>query len=116
MKVEKMLKWMRRKTVVVRPEELQRIADILFPPLKTIEEEGSVYQIDYSIDTNLDSALVDLRDGQNDKVVQDTIAKTIDALIEVRKILHAYPELDERSKYLIIDTPDQNKKGIEAAD
>jgi hypothetical protein len=111
-----MLKWMKRKTVVVRTEELQRIADILFPPLKTVEGEGGVYQIDYSIDTNLDSALVDLRDGQNDKVVQDTIAKSIDALIEVRKILHAYPELDERSKYLIIDTPDQNKKGIEAAD
>ena len=111
-----MLKWMRRKTVVVRPEELQRITEILFPPLSTIEEETGVYQIDYSVDSNLESALHDLREGTNDKVVQNTIAKAIESLVEVRKLLHVYPELDERAKYVIIDTPDQNKKGIEAAD
>jgi hypothetical protein len=48
--------------------------------------------------------------------VQNTITKAIDALIEVRKILQAYPLLDERAKYVIIDTPDQNKKEVEAAD
>ncbi len=109
-----MLKWLKPKTVVVRPEEMQRVADILFPQLKTVEEESGVYQIDYSIDTNLDSALTDLKEGTNDMVVQNTIAKAIDALIEVRKILQAYPLLDERAKYVIIDTPDQNKKEIEA--
>lgn len=110
----KMLRWLKPKTVVVRPEELQRVADLLFPALKTIENEDGVYQIDYSVDSNLESALTDLKDGTNDQVVQNTITKAIDALIEVRKILQAYPMLDERAKYVIIDTPDQNKKEIEA--
>lgn len=111
-----MLSWLRPKPVVIRPEEMQRVTDILFPDLKTFENEGGVYQVDYSVDSNLESALTDLKEGTNDQVVQNTIAKAIDALIEVRKILQAYPMLDERAKYVIIDTPDQNKKEIEAAD
>lgn len=111
-----MLNWLRRKEVVVRPEELQRVTELLFPPLKTIENEGEVYQIDYSVDSNLESALTDLREGVNDSTVQNTITRAIEALIEVRKLLHAYPYLDERAKYVIIDTPDQNKKEVEAAD
>lgn len=110
----RMLKWLRPKPVVVRPEELQKVVDILFPALKTVEEEGNVFQIDHSVDSNLQSALYDLEDGTNDKVVHDTIRKAIDALIEARKVLQAYPMLDERAKYVIVDTPDQNKKEVEA--
>ena len=93
---------------------MQQVVDILFPPLETREGKDGVYQIDYSIDSNLQSALVDLQDGTNDKIVQDTIAKAIDALIKVRNILEVYPEIDERAKYIIVDTPDQNKKEVEA--
>lgn len=109
-----MLKWLRPKTVILRPEDMQQVVDILFPPLETREGKDGVYQIDYSIDSNLQSALVDLQDGTNDKIVQDTIAKVIDALIKVRNILEVYPEIDERSKYIIVDMPDQNKKEVEA--
>lgn len=109
-----MLKWLKPKTVILRPEDMQQVVDILFPPLETREGKDGVYQIDYSIDSNLQSALVDLQDGTNDKVVQDTIAKAIDALIKVRNILEVYPEIDERAKYIIVDTPDQNKKEVEA--
>lgn len=109
-----MLKWLKPKTVIIRPEEAQQIVDILFPPLETREGKDGVYQIDYSVDSNLQSALIDLQDGVNDKVVQDTISKAIDALIKARNILQVYPELDERSKYVIVDTPDQNKKEVEA--
>lgn len=109
-----MLKWLRPKPIVIRPEELQSVVDILFPPLKTEEGKDGIFQIDYSVDSNLHSALLDLQDGTNDKVVQDTISKAIDALIKVRNILQVYPELDERSKYIIVDTPDQNKKEVEA--
>lgn len=111
-----MLKWLRRKEVIVRSEELQKVTEILFPSLRTFENEGGVYQVDYSVDSNLESALTDLREGINDSTVQNTITKAIEALIEVRKLLHAYPLLDERAKYVIIDTPDQNKKEVEAAD
>jgi len=110
-----MLNWMKRKTVVVRPEELQRVTELLFPPLETVERDDLIFQVDYSVDSNLQSALYDLEEGNNDKVVQNTIRKAIDALIEARKILQAYPELDERAKYVIVDTPDQNKKEVEAA-
>lgn len=109
-----MLKWLRPKPVILRPEDMQQVVDILFPPLETREGKDGVYQIDYSIDSNLQSALVDLQDGTNDKIVQDTIAKAIDALIKVRNILEVYPEIDERAKYIIVDTPDQNKKEVEA--
>lgn len=109
-----MLKWLKPKTVILRPEDMQQVVDILFPPLETREGKDGVYQIDYSIDSNLQSALVDLQDGTNDKVVHDTIAKAIDALIKVRNILEVYPEIDERAKYIIVDTPDQNKKEVEA--
>lgn len=109
-----MLKWLKPKTVIIRPEDAQQIVDILFPPLETREGKDGVYQIDYSVDSNLQSALIDLQDGVNDKVVQDTISKAIDALIKARNILQVYPELDERSKYVIVDTPDQNKKEVEA--
>lgn len=111
-----MLNWMKRKTVVVRPEELQRVTELLFPPLDTVERDNVVFQVDYSVDSNLQSALYDLEEGNNDKVVQNTIRKAIDALIEVRKVLQAYPELDERAQYVIVDTPDQNKKEVEAID
>lgn len=111
---KQMLKWLKPKTVVVRPEDLQKVADVLFPALETREGKDGVYQIDYSVDSNLQSALNDLEEGTNDKVVQDTIKKAIDALIEVRKILHVYPILDDRAKYVIVDTPDQNKKEVEA--
>jgi len=106
---------MKRKTVVVRPEELQRVTELLFPPLETVERDDLIFQVVYSVDSNLQSALYDLEEGNNDKVVQNTIRKAIDALIEARKILQAYPELDERAKYVIVDTPDQNKKEVEAA-
>lgn len=111
-----MLKWLRRKEVIVRPEELQQVADLLFPPLRTVEEKSGVYQVDYSVDSNLESALFDLKEGINDPTVHNTITKAIETLIEVRKLLHAYPYLDERAKYVIIDTPDQYKKDVEAAD
>jgi hypothetical protein len=106
---------MKRKTIVVRPEELQRVTELLFPPLDTVERDDMVFQVDYSVDSNLQSALYDLEEGNNDKVVQNTIRKAIDALIEVRKILQAYPELDERAQYVIVDTPDQNKKEVEVS-
>ena len=111
-----MLKWLKPKPVVLRNEELQRVTELLFPPLETVvKEEDLVFQVDYSVDSNLQSALYDLEEGNNDKVVQNTIRKAIDQLIEVRKILRAYPELDERAKYVIVDTPDQNKTDLEKA-
>jgi hypothetical protein len=112
-----MMSWIKRKKIVVRPEKLQRISDILFPPLESRGSGKEKYQIDYSVDTNLESALSDLRDGLNDTNVQNTIAKTIDALTEVRKILKAFPEIDLEAQYIFVYTPDMRKgESIEAAE
>lgn len=107
---------LRRKEVVLRPEILQKVTDILFPPLVTRRGEKEIYQIDYSVDSNLSAVLEDLEDGINDKSVQNTLRTIVNSLIEVRYLLNAYPILDDESKYVIIDTPDKNKKEVEAQD
>jgi len=100
-----MLNWLKpRKPIIMRERELQQVVDILFPPLETqSDHEGNVFQIDYSADTNLDAALLDLMDGNNDEVTQKTIRKVIERLNKVRRVLQAYSQLDERAKYLIVD-------------
>lgn len=110
-----MFKWFWRKEVkiIIRDKELQRLTDLLFPPLERIERDGDLYQVDYSVDMNLDSALQDLKDGSNDKTTQETISRVLDRLIEARKILNAYPVLDENTKFLIVDNlPNEKEKEI----
>jgi hypothetical protein len=102
------------KTVVIRDDTTQKITDLLFPPLRLGESSKGFYQVDYSVDMNLESALEDLKDGKNDKVSQDTISYVLRQLIEVRKLLNAYPELDERSSYLLVDCLPDPKNEIEA--
>lgn len=89
-------------------KRLELIREILFPPLKLEEELGQdgvlfKFHVDSSIDTNLDAALIDLQEGNNDSVVHKTITKMISRLIEVRKILDSYPEINEEAKYIIVD-------------
>ena len=99
-----------------KKEELEKITKLLFPELKTVKHNEEIYQIDYSVDMNLESALEDLRDGKNDKVAQDSINYVLKRLIEVRKILQAYPELDDRSRYVIVDCLPDAQNEIEAVD
>jgi len=110
-----MFKWFWRKEVkiIIRDRELQRLTDLLFPPLERIERDGDLYQVDYSVDMNLDSALEDLKTGMNDKTTQETISRVLDRLIEARKILNAYPVLDENTKFLIVDNlPNEKEREI----
>jgi len=91
-------------------KKLEDIRNILFPPTKTNKtmEEGQQikFMVDYSVDNNLYAALIDLQEGHNDKAVQNTINKCIDALIKVREILEAHMLLDEEAKYITVDMPD----------
>ena len=98
------------KPVIIRQKELQYIVELLFPNLITEElPDGTIFQIDRSIDSNLGAALIDLQDGKNDQIVQKTLNGVLNRLIEVRKILQAYPELDIRAKYIIVDDYQQNE-------
>ena len=106
-----MISWIMKrlapKPVVLREKEARLIADLLFPnPDIQIEpQSGEVYQVDYSADMNLDSALIDLRDGRNDKTVHTTIQDVLERLYQVRSILQVSYDIDPRAQMIIVDVP-----------
>ena len=102
-----------RKPNTPAEEKLEQIKNILFPPSKleeSLDKDGSLFkwQVDYSADMNLDAALIDLQDGNNDKVVHNTIKGVLTSLEEVRKILEAHMELNQEAKYIIVENPRDN--------
>lgn len=112
--------WKVKKVDTEDDQKIEQIKRILFPPLDLHEqpqEDGSTikFHIDYSADSNLDAALIDLQEGNNDAVVQKTISSVIDRLNKVRRILDAYAEFDKDAQYIIVDDGD-TKKDIEIAE
>jgi len=103
--------WKIQKKIETPAElKLEQIKTLLFPPLelnKELSNDGSVmkFHVDYSVDSNLDAALMDLQDGQNDEVTQGTINEVTKRLIQVRKLLEAYAQIDKDAKYIIVDNP-----------
>jgi hypothetical protein len=98
----------KKKPETPADELLEEIKNMLFPPLKvdtTVDEMGSPikFHVDFSVDSNLDAALMDLQDGHNDAATQKTIDTITKRLHRVRKMLEAYPELDTEAKYIIVD-------------
>lgn len=95
-------------------QRLEEIRNILFPPSDTKEakdkDTGEIfkYQIDYSADMNLDSALYDIREGYADGPVQDTIKDISERLFKVRNILNAEAEIDQEARYIIVDNKKQD--------
>lgn len=103
--------WTIKKKIETPAElKLEQIKNLLFPPLELNEEldrDGTVikFHVDYSVDSNLDAALMDLQDGNNDEATQGTINEVTKRLIAVRKLLEAYAKLDSEAKYIIVDNP-----------
>lgn len=103
-----------KKPMSTAEQKLQEIRDILFPPLELNEEldkDGSIikFHVDYSVDSNIDAALADLYDGNNDSIVQSTLNKANQRLNKVRQVLEAYPILDIDAKYIIVDNGKENE-------
>lgn len=99
-------------------ERLEQIKEILFPPSKLNEEmdkDGSLFkwQVDYSVDMNLDAALTDLEEGVNDQAVHNTIRDISKRLYSVRQLLDAYMELHPEAKYIMVES---SKDPIDAED
>lgn len=97
-----------KKPMSTAEEKLEEIKQLLFPQLELHEEMGEdgqfiKYHVDYSVDSNIDAALIDLYDGHNDTVVQGTLNKAVARLNKARKILEAYASLDKDAKYIIVD-------------
>ena len=99
-----MFKFLKAKPVLPADQKLEDVIQILFPPLALhTDRDGNKFHVDYSVDTNLEAALMDLEEGNNDAVTQRTIRKAIDRIIKVRQMLEAYREIDKDAKYFIAD-------------
>lgn len=98
----------KKKIATPADEKLEQIKNILFPALETkmeMDKEGNPikFHIDYSVDSNLDSVLMDLQEGYNDPACHRTLETIVKRLNEVRRMMEAYAELDEDAKYIIVD-------------
>lgn len=85
-------------------DKLEKIKNLLFPPLKTYtDKDGRKFHIDYSADTNLQSALHDLEDDFNDDNTRNTIRSVEKRIIQIREILQFNQSLDDDAQYIIAD-------------
>jgi hypothetical protein len=89
-------------------EKIEKIKNLLFPPLVLKEEmakDGQMmkYHVDYSVDSNLDAVLMDLQEGHNDPVCHKTLNTIISRLNNVRILLDAYAQIDSEARYIIVD-------------
>jgi len=108
-----------KQTWTPSDERLEEIKTILFPPLileEKMDKDGSVtkYHIDYSVDSNLDAALMDLQDGHNDPVSHKTINSVINRLMKARRLLEAYAQLDKDAKYILVEDMEDRNEEIQA--
>jgi hypothetical protein len=115
-----MLDWFRN---MFKPKnkgkEVEVISQHLFPSLENESlPDGSMFQVDYSVDSNLERVLNELQDGINDKQVHKTIMECIDRLIAVRKEFDIYPEINTKSKGIVVDirSNDINPKEVIASE
>lgn len=100
---------MKTKPKTTADEKLEQVINILFPPLDLhTDKNGDKFHIDYSVDTNLEAALMDLEDGHNDAASQKTIRNVTDRILKVRRLLEAYREIDDEAKYFIADDLEDN--------
>jgi hypothetical protein len=100
----------KKKLPTADSDLLDQLSSILFPPLKLEENDGTKFHIDYSVDSNLDAVLMDLQDGNNDAVAQNTISKVIVRLNKARKLLEAYPEIHPEAKYIMVDDIESDRQ------
>ena len=99
-----MIRFWRTKKVV-RPEALQEVVDLLFPEIAVeTSPEGVVFHVDRSVDSNLQAALIDLAEGNNDKVTRDTIEDCLNRLSKARGLLEAHSSIDRKARYVLVDT------------
>jgi hypothetical protein len=106
--------WKKSKTPEQRKSEAEKklalIESILFPQFSTESTpEGLIFHVDYSIDSNLQTILDDLEEDRNDAATRKVMGVVIKKLMKTREILEAYPLMDKRAEYIIVDTPkDEN--------
>ena len=103
----------KRKPATPAEEQIEQIKALLFPPLvlqQEMQSDGNTikFHIDYSADSNLDAALMDLQEGYNDPAAHKTILDVIKRLNKLRTMLEAYAELDKDAKYILVENMEQD--------
>lgn len=113
-----MFKIFKSKITTPSDKKIDEIANILFPPYEVnVDKDGTKYQIDYSADMNLDSALSDLEDGYNDQTVRNTIKDISNRLYKIRQIMEVYRDIEKGTTYMIVDTRENKEiEEIQAKD
>lgn len=85
---------------------LKQIEALLFPPLEThCTSDGIEYCIDRSVDTNLDAALIDLREGFVDEIVLKSIEDSVHALEKIRRLLGVEQQMISDPSMLVVAPP-----------
>ena len=108
-----MFKFFKPKPKTPAEEKIEHIIQMLFPPCKTEKDsKGNKFHVDYSADSNLDAALIDLQEGYNDPAAHKTILDVVKRLCKIRKMLEVYVELDKDAKYIIVENLEQDKEII----
>lgn len=90
---------------LLRDDVSQTVTDLLFPDLVEVEKDGDVFLTDYSVDSNLYAALLELEEGHNDEVIRETLRKCYEKLVQAREFLEAKQEIQKGARYLVVDTP-----------
>jgi hypothetical protein len=98
-----MFKFFKKEPATPAEVKLQQIQDLLFPPLEEQMEGDMSFYVDYSVDSNIESAIYDLEEGHNDETVRKTLKAISNKLFKARKILQAYQEIDKNIGYVVTD-------------
>lgn len=99
----------KKKDISPSDDRLDQIKAILFPPMKldkrvdTDSGREIKFNIDFSVDSNVDAVLLDLEEGYYGDSTKRTLTDVVNRLIKVRRILDAYSELDSEAEYLVVD-------------
>jgi hypothetical protein len=99
-----MIKFFQKKPKTEAELQLEKIKNLLFPPMEEGEMDGIKFLVDYSVDQNLEAALIDLEEDHNDEACRNTIRKVAKKLYDIRVLMDAYSnKLDKDFKYIIVD-------------
>ena len=91
-----------------KDDKLAFIEQQLFPQYKLdVNQAGDKYYIDTSCDGCLESAIMDLENGETDQLTIETLRSVAKRLQAVRKVMGILNEIAEEDvKYFVVDTPE----------
>jgi hypothetical protein len=81
---------------------LDKVLNLLFPPLEIHQEDNKEYYVDFSVDANLLAVDQDIQDGVINEATKNSIKFSIDKLSEIRELLNYYPQFSRTINYYVV--------------